>query len=199
MSWLVFTGAGISKESGIPTFEELGDLRLKLSRSYFRANPVDFYEVLRKIEEVAAVSEPNAAHYAIAQAGLKVITMNIDGLHRKAGSENILEIHGRMDQVYCPKCHGVYPFQSVYTSVLSTCCEKVLEPFVVLYEDALTDLDIGYQMLSDSDGLLIVGTSFYTSTASYFHDYAKALNLPIHIINADACREVPKFLIRLND
>jgi NAD-dependent deacetylase len=194
MSWLCFTGAGISKDSGIPTFEELGDLRQKLSRSYFRQDPEDFYRVLRQIEETTARATPNAAHIAIAEAGLQVVTMNIDGLHSKAGSQNVLEIHGSMETVFCPKCHVEYPFETVYEDIRSSCCEGVLEPRVVLYEDALKDLQLGYDMLLESDGLLIVGTSFYTSTATYFQEFAKQLRIPIHTINADAAGEVGKFI-----
>lgn len=197
MSWLCFTGAGISKDSGIPTFEELGDLRQKLSRSYFRQNPKDFYQILKLLEEKASAALPNAAHFAIAEAGLQVVTMNIDGLHTKAGSRNVLEIHGSMEKVFCPKCKTQYPFKTVYGSIHSSCCNVVLEPHVVLYEDALKDLQLGYDMLQESDGLLIVGTSFYTSTAGYFHNFAKQLRMPIHLINADAAIEVGIFIKKI--
>lgn len=198
MSWLVFTGAGISKESGIPTFEELGDLRTKLSRRHFRSNPKELFNILHQIRGKALAAEPNAAHMAIAKSNLKVITMNIDGLHQRAGSTAVLEIHGNLQRVNCPKCQKSYDFKTIETSIFSACCDSVLEPQVVLYDDALKDLEVGYHMLAASAGLLIVGTSFYTSTANYFHDFALSLDLPVHIINQSASTQVPAFLSKLS-
>ena len=84
---VAITGAGISRASGIPTFVEMGDLREKLSRDYFRAQPEKFYEIILDIKRTVDRAQPNPAHRALAEYGVPVITMNIDGLHTRAGSE----------------------------------------------------------------------------------------------------------------
>ena len=91
---IAITGAGISKASGIPTFDEMGDLREKLSRDYFRAHPKDFYEIILDMKRNIDRAQPNAAHRALAEYRVPVITMNIDGLHTRAGSEGVLRSMG---------------------------------------------------------------------------------------------------------
>lgn len=78
---VAITGAGISKASGIPTFEDMGDLRNKLTRSYFNSHPEEFYQGLLAMKETIDRAEPNPAHLALVEYNIPVITMNIDGLH----------------------------------------------------------------------------------------------------------------------
>jgi NAD-dependent deacetylase len=125
--WVALTGAGISKASGIPTFEELGDLREKLSRSYFQQYPEQFYLVLKEMKKKVDQAQPNPAHRALAEHNIPVITMNIDGLHYKAGSSNVLEIHGNLRTVCCRRCGRDYDFNEVYKSIYCTECGSVLE------------------------------------------------------------------------
>ncbi|HOG35314.1 MAG TPA: Sir2 family NAD-dependent protein deacetylase, partial [Petrotogaceae bacterium] len=100
---LCLTGAGISKASGIPTFTEMEDIRIKLSRTYYRSNPDDFFSVLIKMKDNIESAQPNPAHIALARFKVPIVTMNIDGLHQKAGSTEVIELHGNLDFVECKK------------------------------------------------------------------------------------------------
>lgn len=91
---LFFTGAGISAESGIPTFQEQHGIRDKLTRDFANNHPEEYRNAVREIVVSCERATPNAAHIAIAKAGFPVITMNVNHLHTKAGSKNVVEVHG---------------------------------------------------------------------------------------------------------
>ena len=93
MKIIAFTGAGISKQSNIPTFMERPDVREKLFRSYAQRHHEEYNEVIRQLKANMNGAKPNDAHYALAEYHIPIITMNIDGLHRLAGSD-ALELHG---------------------------------------------------------------------------------------------------------
>ncbi|WP_432409315.1 SIR2 family NAD-dependent protein deacylase [Wukongibacter sp. M2B1] len=191
---VAFTGAGISRDSGIPTFVELGDLREKLSRSYFNSYPEDFYNILKEFRGKIKAAEPNAAQRAIARFDIPVITMNIDSLHSKAGSEKVLEIHGNLTYVFCPQCNKEYDFDEVYNSIYCPDCDKILEPNVVLYGDMIPGYEEAMKIIDSADALLVVGTSFYTSTAGFVVERAKSIGLEVNIINEDAKVAVPEYI-----
>ncbi|RKD27650.1 NAD-dependent protein deacetylase, SIR2 family [Caminicella sporogenes DSM 14501] len=191
---VVFTGAGVSKDSGVPTFEDLGDLRQKLSRRYFNENPEDFYKILKKLDDTAKKAEPNPAHIAIAKYNIPVITMNIDSLHKRAGSTNVIEIHGNLEYVYCPKCRKKYDIEIAYKNIYSKCCSEVLNPNVVLYGDMIPKYTEALELVTNTEMLLVIGTSFYTSTATDLVGWAKRAGAKIEIINQNAKELVPKFL-----
>lgn len=94
---IVFTGAGISVESGIPTFQEQPGIRDKLTRDFANEHPEEYRDTIRSMVNCCENANPNAAHLAIAELiDCPVITMNVDGLHTKAGSSNVIEIHGTL-------------------------------------------------------------------------------------------------------
>ena len=93
MKILAFTGAGISKQSNIPTFMETPDVREKLFRSFAQSHHAAYNAVIRQLKENMNGAKPNDAHVALAEYGIPIITMNIDGLHRAAGSDAV-ELHG---------------------------------------------------------------------------------------------------------
>lgn len=93
MKIIVFTGAGISRQSQIPTFMERPDIREKLFRSYANTHKKEYNEVLKQLKANVKGAKPNDAHIALSQYHIPVITMNIDGLHALAGSD-ALELHG---------------------------------------------------------------------------------------------------------
>jgi NAD-dependent deacetylase len=188
------TGAGISKASGIPTFEEMGDIRDKLSREYFKANPKKFYEYLIKMKSYVDKAQPNPAHIALAEYEVPVVTMNIDGLHRKAGSKEVLEVHGNLDYVLCPKCRITKDFHVVEKSIYCEECGEIYEPNIVLYGDTIRSYSEAIDLIKSSNKLLVIGTSFYTSTVNYFMNRAQTAGLEIHVINKEAENEVPSFL-----
>ncbi len=97
MKIIAFTGAGISKQSNIPTFMERPDVREKLFRSYAQRHHEEYNEVIRQLKANMNGAKPNDAHYALAEYHIPIITMNIDGLHRLAGSD-ALELHGGLPE-----------------------------------------------------------------------------------------------------
>lgn len=165
---LAFTGAGISKASGIPTFDEMGDLREKLERNFATRHKEEFNNIMAQLTAVCEQAEPNDAHMALAEYGIPVITMNIDSLHERAGSKNILEVHG-----------------------------SLRENNVVLYGDSAplyTEALDWVDRLGNKDTILIIGTSFYTAFSSQVKRTADMNDVNIVMINADAEHEVRKYL-----
>lgn len=199
MGIIAFTGAGISAASGIPTFEELGEgFRRSLSRSVFLADPDGFYRNMLKLRQACSNAQPNPAHLALAEHGVPIITMNIDGLHRRAGTTDLIEIHGSMEQIHCKRCGTEYPFAQAEESSRCPACGGLLLHDIVLYEDQIPRLAEALLRVEGAGTLLVIGTSFYTSTASYVVDHARASGREIVLINKNAETEVPAFLKQLN-
>ena len=165
---IAFTGAGISKASGIPTFDEQGDLRTKLDRCFATYHRKEFNKIMQQLVDTCKAAEPNDAHKTLAEYNIPVITMNIDGLHNRAGSQYVIEVHGNVEKNN-----------------------------VVLYGDPAPKyteaLDIVYR-LSKEDILLIIGTSFYTSISSQIKYTAERNLAKVVIINDDAEHQVRDFL-----
>lgn len=193
-SIVAFTGAGISRASGIPTFVEMPGIRDYLTRDYFRCEPEKFYGNLRQLYLLIQQAEPNQAHLALARLEIPVITMNIDGLHRKAGTKNLIEIHGNLEWVICPECLKKEPFSIIYKEISCPKCHRIFETNVVLYGDELKELPKAIQLVETADLLLVIGTSFYTSTAGYIVDYARSIGCQVEIINDSSEKKVPQFL-----
>ncbi len=145
-----FGGAGVSKESGIPDFRSVDGLYHQayryppetiLSRSFYEKNPEEFYRFYRD-KMLYLDAEPNPAHKKLAQWEregrlLAVITQNIDGLHQKAGSRNVLELHGSVHRNYCRRCGKLFDAQYLLrSSGVPRCdqCGGAVKPDVVLYE-----------------------------------------------------------------
>ncbi len=191
---VAFTGAGISKASGIPTFEELPGLRDCLTRDYFIREPVKFYDNLRELYIRIQQVKPNPAHLALTRLNIPVITMNVDGLHRRAGTNELIEIHGNLDWVICPECRRKEPFEIIQKRIKCPKCNRVYETNVVLYGDELKEFPRAIQLVETADLLLVIGTSFYTSTAGYIVDYARSTGCKVEIINQDSETKVPRFL-----
>lgn len=177
---IFFTGAGISVDSGIPTFQEKPEIRNKLSRDFANEYPEAYRKTIRDMVEIVEKAEPNAAHKAIAESGFPVITMNIDGLHRKAGSEDVLEIHGvlpTMEQV------NQSDFPLTYEGI-------------VLYGDLAPKYTDAVRMVKhlkwNDSYFVIVGTSFYTGISTELKRLAERQNARIITINENASTEVPR-------
>ncbi len=171
-----FGGAGVSTESGIPDFRSADGLysgeheyppETILSHSFFTQHPEEFYRFYRK-NMVFLDAEPNAAHRKLAawEAEGKlsaVITQNIDGLHQKAGSRNVLELHGSVHRNYCVLCGAEYGIGSVLeaTGVPRCGCGGAIRPDVVLYQEALDHgtLSAAAESISSADLLMVGGTS----------------------------------------
>jgi NAD-dependent deacetylase len=196
MKIVAFTGAGISQPSGVPTFEELGDeFRNNLSRNYFLKCPDKFYDILKQMRSLILNAEPNAAHLALAQYNVPIITMNIDRLHQKAGSNTVIELHGTLDTVHCDECDNVYKFEEVEKFY---CCGHPLLPDVILYGDNIPRYKEAFNLVDNCDILLIVGTSFYTSTSLEIKRKAEKRwprgSCRVVTVNENAQEEVPRLL-----
>lgn len=173
-----FGGAGVSTESNIPDFRSSTGLyktsnNLKyspeqiLSHSFFMSHTKGFYEYY-KSQMLYPDAIPNNAHLALAKleslGKLKaVITQNIDGLHQRAGSKEVLELHGSIHRNYCMKCHKFYDLNYILNSnAVPTCsCGGTIKPDVVLYEENLDGNTLGKAIsyINQSDILIIGGTS----------------------------------------
>lgn len=196
-----FTGAGVSTESGIPDFRSRGtglwekvDPMKAASLSALQREPAQFYKFFMGIWASFATAKPNAAHYALArleEEGLLagVITQNIDGLHRAAGSQKVWEVHGHMRSCRCQVCSKSYPFSVLLNQYRSgvnppRCseCNGMLRPDVVLFEDAMgEDFFNAYHALSGCQLLIVVGSSLQVYPAASLPELTKSLV----IINRD--------------
>lgn len=184
-----FGGAGVSTESGIPDFRSVDGLYNQkydyppetiLSHTFFMAQTEEFFRFYRD-KMLCLDAEPNAAHRKLAewerQGKLRaVITQNIDGLHQKAGSQNVLELHGSVHRNHCMRCHKPYDVQAVAqsTGVPHCACGGIIKPDVVLYEESLNThtLDASLRYIQSADVLIIGGTSLAVyPAASLIHYY----------------------------
>ncbi len=196
-----FGGAGVSTESGVPDFRSKDglynqhDVRFEgyspeylLSHSCLVNEPKVFFEFYRQKMDARAV-KPNAAHYALARleaAGkLKaVVTQNIDGLHARAGSKTVYEIHGSTERNYCMRCHRKYPADHIFNSeeAVPHCkCGGVIRCDVTLYEEALPEEAVSkaVKAISKADLLIIGGTSLTVYPAASYVRYFRGKHLVI--------------------
>ena len=173
-----FGGAGVSVPSGIPDFRSADGIYSKayktilnpeiiISHSFFMRNPEEFYEFY-KDKMIYKDAKPNAAHYALAELERRgklnaVITQNIDGLHQKAGSKHVLELHGTVHYNYCMKCGKSYDLDYIVKSKGVPRCEcgGIVRPDVVLYEEGLDShtVEMSRAYVSAADVLIVGGTS----------------------------------------
>ena len=189
-----FGGAGVSTESGIPDFRSEDGLYHEkysypperiISHSFFLTNPEVFYRFYKE-KMLCLDAEPNAAHRKLAeleQAGkLKaVVTQNIDGLHQKAGSKIVYELHGSIYRNYCLRCHKFYPAEFIKEAegIPYCSCGGVIKPDVVLYEESLDSKTIedAVTAIAHADTLIIGGTSLVVYPAAGFIDYFRGKHL----------------------
>ncbi len=196
-----FGGAGVSTESGIPDFRSKDglynqhDVRFDmyqpeylLSHSCLVYEPKVYYEFHRQKMDTRNI-EPNNAHKylaALEKTGkLKaVVTQNIDGLHQKAGSRVVYEIHGSALRNYCMSCGKEYPEDYIFTSTepIPKCsCGGTIRPDITLYEEGLPDdqVDGAINAIASADMLIIGGTSLSVYPAASFINYFRGKNLVV--------------------
>ncbi len=176
---VVLTGAGISAESGIPTFRDTNGLWTKFSPEElasfdaFYKNTKIVSEWYKKRRIIIEQTPPNAGHFALAEmeqlfADFHIITQNIDGLHQKSGSNNVVEIHGNIMHNYCIDCQKTYSakeFDEIYqhnADHIPRCeCGGLIRPDVVWFGEQLPQeaLEKAFQLTEDADLFFSVGTS----------------------------------------
>ena len=195
-----FGGAGVSTESGIPDFRSKDGLYNQkykyppeeiLSHTFFINHTEEFFKFYK--EKLNSLKyEPNVTHIKLAElekeGKLKaVVTQNIDGLHQKAGSKNVYELHGSVLRNYCMKCHKFYDAEYVFNSsgVPKCSCSGIIKPDVVLYEEALDEetLEKSVYAIANADLLIVGGTSLTVYPASGLINYFRGKNLVL--INRD--------------
>ena len=191
-----FGGAGVSTESGIPDFRSVDGLYNQtfryppetiLSHTFYEKHTEEFYQFYRA-KMLAPDAQPNAAHYKLAQwereGRLKaVITQNIDGLHQKAGSREVLELHGSVLRNYCTRCGKFHDLDFILrTTGVPRCeCGGVVKPDVVLYEESLNEdvMARAIHYIRQAGVLLIGGTSLVVYPAAGLVQYYRGSKLAV--------------------
>ena len=195
-----FGGAGVSTESGVPDFRSESGLyhakqkygfapEVMLSHTFYMQHTREFYQYYKE-NLIHPEAEPNDAHKALArleqEGKLKaVITQNIDGLHQKAGSKTVYEVHGSVNRNYCEKCHKFYDLDYIMDE--SNCrdgvpyctCGGRIKPDVVLYEESLDERQItgAVDAIQNADVLIIGGTSLVVYPAAGLIRYFRGKKL----------------------
>jgi len=185
-----FGGAGVSTESGIPDFRSVDGLYHQkyayppetiLSHSFFIRNQEEFFKFYRE-KMIFPDAKPNVTHKKLAQLEAEgrvkaVVTQNIDGLHQKAGSKKVLELHGSVHRNYCMRCGRLYDLSSIMEMKGVPACEcgGVIKPDVVLYEEGLDEnvISEAVRYISNADMLIIGGTSLSVYPAAGLVRYYK--------------------------
>lgn len=196
-----FGGAGVSTESGIPDFRSVDGLYHQqwdhppeeiLSASFFHRDPEEFYRFYRA-KMLPLDARPNPAHRKLAQWEregrlLSVITQNIDGLHQKAGSRRVWELHGSVHRNHCMDCHRAFPPETIRDALgVPRCpCGGMLKPDVVLYEEGLDAqvLQGAVEDLGRADLLIVGGTSLRVYPAAGLLRYYRGARLVLIDKNA---------------
>ena len=195
-----FGGAGVSTESGIPDFRSVDGLyRQKfeyppetiISRSFYERKPEYFFRFYRE-KMLPLGFEPNVTHLVLArweQEGRlsAVVTQNIDGLHQKAGSKRVLELHGSVLRNYCTRCGKFHSAEFVKDAAgIPQCgCGGTVKPDVVLYEEPLNQqtIESSVDAIYDADLLIVAGTSLTVYPAAGLINYYRGSRLVL--INRD--------------
>ncbi len=195
-----FGGAGVSTESGIPDFRSKDGLYNQqykyppeeiISHTFFLNNTDEFYKFY-KAKMNSLKYQPNITHIKLAELERKeklgaVITQNIDGLHQKAGSKNVIELHGTIYKNYCMKCKKEYASDYIFKSkdIPKCTCGGIIKPDVVLYEEGLNQdtLINSVKAIENADLLIVAGTSLTVQPASGLINYFRGKNLVL--INKD--------------
>lgn len=210
---VVFTGSGISAESGVPTFRGRDGLWKKYnpekvaSISGFKKNPDDFWEFARELV-IKSEAEPNPAHYALAELEKEgvlkaVITQNIDMLHQRAGSRKVYELHGSLEYVDCLECGEKYRWEEIEEClrlgegqtgsnqsegpVCDNCSSKMLKPRIVFFGELLPSDVVAKadQATRECDLFIVVGSSLGVYPAADLPWLAKSHGARMVLINTE--------------
>ena len=209
-----FGGAGVSTESGIPDFRSKNGLYNQqykyppetiLSHTFFMNNTEEFFKFY-KLKMNSLKYQPNITHIKLseleARGKLKaVITQNIDGLHQKAGSKVVYELHGSVLRNYCMNCNKFYDAEYVFNSngIPRCSCGGIIKPDVVLYAEGLDEetIENSTAAIQKADLLIVAGTSLTVQPASGLINFFRGRNLVL--INRDSTPYDNKANLVIND
>ena len=209
-----FGGAGVSTESGIPDFRSKDGLYNQqykyspetiLSHTFFMNKTEEFFKFY-KLKMNSLIYQPNITHIKLseleARGKLKaVITQNIDGLHQKAGSKVVYELHGSVLRNYCMNCNKFYDAEYVFNSngIPRCSCGGIIKPDVVLYEEELDEetIENSTAAIQKADLLIVAGTSLTVQPASSLINFFRGKNLVL--INRDSTPYDNKANLVIND
>jgi NAD-dependent deacetylase len=197
---VALTGAGISVESGIPSFRGAGGLWDRFDPmeyahiQAFRRNPAKVWQLLKEMDETITRARPNPAHYALAEleargflAGL--ITQNVDNLHQAAGSRRVVEYHGNARRFICDTCKGRHARETLDFdhTPLYCLCGGLIRPDVVFFGEQIPPAaqSEAEELAQHCDLLLVIGTSGEVAPASYIPHIAKAGHALIVEVNLE--------------
>ena len=202
----VLTGAGISADSGVPTFRGRDGLWKNFrpeelaTPEAFERDPRLVWEWYNWRREVLATKQPNDAHKALVELERRcpnfwLITQNVDGLHRDAGSHQLSEIHGNIWKVRCTACGAIDDNREVPIAILPSCrqCKSLLRPHIVWFGESLCTADLTQcsAVLQHCEVLLIIGTSGVVYPAAGFSSIAKQAGAFVGEINLDPTPQSP--------
>ena len=213
VSTVIFTGAGMSTESGLPDFRSAQGMWKVRPESLatldaLKTQPDEFYHFYQW--RIAKLWEtfPNAGHQVLTDLQhmgyiKNIITQNVDGLHQRSGFEQVIEVHGSLRTVHCMKCHTVYDSRSIVPArpqweeeyrqglyhygdeCLCSACKGLVRPDVVLFGESLPEeaLAIATQSSKTADFFVVLGSSLTVSPANYFPSWAVQHGAKLLIIN----------------
>ncbi|MGI6157543.1 MAG: NAD-dependent protein deacylase [Saccharofermentanales bacterium] len=190
-STVFFGGAGVSTESGVPDFRsptgiyaQKGGAERYLTVPFMNRHPDEFYDFYREYFMMHGI-EPNAAHRKLAEMEAKgrldaIVTQNVDGLHQKAGSHNVFELHGNGNTFYCQRCYTQYDFDTVDAGegpFYCQCegCDGLVRPDIVFYGESLDGavLTGAIRAIEEADLLIVGGSSLTVYPAAGLIHYKK--------------------------
>jgi NAD-dependent deacetylase len=196
---VVFTGAGMSTESGLPDFRSKTGLwknkdpkKLATIEAMFQ-NPEEFYNFYRQRLSTLGEASPHKGHRILADWEKKriiqaIITQNVDGLHHRAGSSRVIELHGTLREAVCLQCKSTYPSKALLKEGIPLCsCGHMLKPGVILFgemlpQEALRQADIESRR---SHLFIVIGSSLEVSPANFFPLEAKGAGAKLVLINLE--------------
>ncbi len=195
---VVLTGAGMSTESGLKDFRSKDGLGSHLyegyypeeilSSNFFSKHTDLFYSYIKETLNVTGIS-PNKGHLILREweevKEINIITQNIDSLHQKAGSANVLEIHGTLATCTCQKCRMVKPLKQVLQESYICLCGGIFKPDIVLYDEEVTYIREAFRMVKEADLLIILGTSLKVYPAASIPEIYGVSHKAAIIINRD--------------
>ncbi|MFB5191219.1 SIR2 family NAD-dependent protein deacylase [Alicyclobacillus fastidiosus] len=196
---IALTGAGISVASGLPLGNEVVQ-GIPLNEFFmfhtWKERPSQAFAAYREILLDWRRATPNRAHQALADARIRVITQNIDGLHRDAGSQDVIELHGNLRELRCLRCDAVFASQLVWKAAVPSCptCGDQLFPGFILEGDAVRHIARAVEWVAAADYLVVVGTQLAMDPVRQLREIARERGADVIWISAMAEKWVPLLL-----